>query len=137
MEDEYYGAKSGRKKKGTTIRAFLPVLGFLMIAAMGGVAYALSGPINLLLQDQLGNNYPVGQETVMQIVSGVVLFILFVLVAGLLYALFAPRTNKLATEQQMEKERREMWREKERKKRRQRQIQKKMAEDVRRKRQNR
>ncbi|RMG84009.1 MAG: hypothetical protein D6712_12140 [Chloroflexi bacterium] len=129
MEDEYFGRKAGAKARGTSMRAFLPLIGFIFIGILGVFAFILSEPVNTLLSERMAN-YPYDQMETMRIVVGVVIFFVGLLFLGMLYAMFAPKPPKTVTERELEKEKRAKQQELLAKKRRKREIQKKMAQDA-------
>ena len=126
MEDEY--VEKSRKKKNPLAKYF-PVIGFILALCLAGIAYVLSKPLNELLQRQVAN-YPFDSADLIQLIVGAVIFVVGIMLAAMIYAAFAPRPTKLATEKQMEKERNEKIREKEIMKRRKREVNRKMAEEV-------
>lgn len=119
-EDEYVRSK----KKKNPLTPFLPVLGLVLAVALGAIAFILSKPAHEFLMKQI-ETFP--QETEVQYVVAGALFIVFLLFAGLIYAIFAPKQEKLVTERELKKEK--DYKEKERlaAKKRKRQIQAKMA----------
>ena len=129
MEDEYFGRKAGTKARGTSMRAFLPLIGFIVIGILGVFAYILSDPLNVMLSERLAN-YPYDQMDMMQLFVGVVIFFVGLLFLGMLYAMFAPKPPKTVNERELEKEKLAKQRELLAKKRRKREIQKKMARDA-------
>jgi uncharacterized iron-regulated membrane protein len=91
------------KKRGIT--RWLPALGFLMALALAGVAYVLSEPVHEMVYDSLSSQQgEVDKETVRYGVM-FLLFVLFLAVAGMLYALFAPKPKYKVTEKDLAKER--------------------------------
>ena len=135
MEDEYV-AKSRRKKN--KLRPYYPVIGFFLGLILLGVAFVLADPVNDMLRDSLlKDRYPYDIQTEMRYIVTGGLFIIFVLVAAMIYAVFAPKPTKLVTEKQLEKEKEIKRKEALAAKRRKRQIQRQMADERRREREQR
>ncbi len=132
VEDEYV-AKSRRKKN--RLKPYYPLIGFLVGLGLLISAFVLSDPVNKVLRNNiLKSNYPFDNQTEMQYIVMGGLFVIFVLVAAMVYAVFAPKPSKLITEKQLEKEKEIKRKEALMAKKRKRQIQRKMAEDRKRKR---
>ncbi len=99
MEDEYIAKK--RRSGKNPINAFLPAIGLILAVVLAAVAYVISGPAhNFLIKQNIG--IPSNQE-VQYVLAGVI-WLLLVLLTAMIYAMFAPKPEKLATEAQMKKE---------------------------------
>jgi len=81
-------------------KALLPVFGFIALVVAGAGAFFLSTPLETLLLDNIAG-LPV--DGTMQIVAGVVVFLVILMVMGLLFALVAPKP-KTVHESQLKKE---------------------------------
>ena len=116
FEDEY----AGRKQKKDPITAFLPFLGLLLALAFGAIAYVLREPAHEFLIEQI-NDFPT-EEEVSYAVAGV-LFLIFMLLAALVYALFAPKPHhKSVTEKELKREKQAIEQERVERKRRKRRM---------------
>ena len=80
--------------------ALLPIFGLIVLILAGAGAFFLSTPIENLLLDNV-SGLPV--DGTMQIIVGVVLFVVILMVFGLLYAMIAPKP-KTVHEAQLKKE---------------------------------
>lgn len=98
MENEYVK----RRRKKNPLNAFLPILGLILAIALGAVSYVLSEPLQDFLVANV-NNFPSEQEA--QIVVGVVLFVVLLLFAALIYAIFAPKPPRMISENVLRDER--------------------------------
>lgn len=123
FEDEYSGRDMEAQK--TSIRAFLPVMGFFLLIALGAVSYVLSAPVHELVMENV-DGVPADQE-VQYLVAGV-LFVVLMMFVGMLYAAFAPKPQKRVTEAELKRERVAVQREKEARRRNRRDVNRKMAE---------
>jgi hypothetical protein len=97
MEDEY----AGRKKKRDPLKAFLPLIGLLLALAMGFIAWVARIAVHDLLIDNI-TDFPKDEE-IQYIIAGVI-FLMMMLVFGVIYAIFAPKPDKRASEAEMKKE---------------------------------
>jgi predicted histidine transporter YuiF (NhaC family) len=97
MEDEYVG----KKKKKHPIEDFLPLIGLLLALAMGFIAWVAREPVHDLLKDNI-TDFPKDTE-VGYVIAGV-LFLIIMLLFGIIYAIFAPKPDKRASEAEMKKE---------------------------------
>ncbi len=124
FEDEY----ARRGKKRSPLAPFLPILGLLMIVSLGAVAFVLSGPAHDLLIDNIAN-FPDDQTT--QYMVGGAVFVLLTLVAGMLYAIGAPKPyqKQKITENDLRKERAAKATEDARRKKRKKEMNRKAAEE--------
>lgn len=124
-EDNYDGGIKQARRSG--IRPFLPVLGFLLASALGAISYSLGEPVTVYAQANMGFEY---SETMVWVFRVVI----FVVLLGIAAALFAaaspkPKTEKLATEKQLAKEKFEKAKERELQKKRHRESLRKMHEE--------
>ena len=122
FEDEY----ARQEKKKNPLTAFLPLLGLMLAAAFGLIAYIVSEPVQDMLVQNI-SGFPREQEA--QYVVAAVIFISLVLIGGVIYSIFAPKPPKLVTERELKKERDRREQEEKDKKRRRRKVQEQMAED--------
>jgi hypothetical protein len=120
FEDEYVK----RVKARNPLNAFLPVLGLFLAAALGVIAWILSDPVHDLLAQNIAG-FP-GEQEVTYVIAGV-LFLLFLLFAGLLYSLFMPKNKPVVTEHDLLKERERKEKEKKAMRRRKRKVAIEMA----------
>ena len=118
FEDEY----KGRQKKKDPLKAFLPAIGLLLALAFAAIAFFLREPVQQLLIDQNVLTEPV-DEKVGYVIGGVI-FLVLMLFAGFIFALFAPKPAKRVTESELKKEREAMQREAQERKERRRKMQK-------------
>jgi membrane protein implicated in regulation of membrane protease activity len=110
----------------SSLNAFLPVIGLLLALALGAVAYVLSGPAHDFLMQNV-SGVP-DQPEVQYVVAGV-LWLLLLLLSGMIYAMFAPKPTKTASEAQLKKEKIEMQKEAVARKKRQQEINRNMARE--------
>ncbi|NJL57419.1 hypothetical protein HC928_21480 [bacterium] len=123
FEDEYQGRSL--EARGTSIKAFLPVMGFLLLIVLGVMAYFLSEPVHELLMDNL-DGVPADQEV--RYLVGAVLFVVMTMVVGMVYAAFAPKPSKTVTESQLKRERMMLDAEKKARRKRKQAANRKMAQ---------
>jgi uncharacterized BrkB/YihY/UPF0761 family membrane protein len=123
FENEYVKTK----KKKSPLAPFLPVLGLILAVALVAIAYTLSPTVLELLEENI-DNFPKDTEEIKYVVTGA-LFLVLLLFAGMIYALFSPKPPKLATDAQLRQERTDLERERRMKKRRRRETYKKMSEE--------
>lgn len=123
FEDEYQGRSL--EARSTTIKAFLPVMGFLLLIVLGVMAYFLSEPVHELLMDNL-DGVPADEEV--RYLVGAVLFVVMTMVVGMVYAAFAPKPSKTVTESQLKRERMMLDAEKKARRKRKQAANRKMAQ---------
>lgn len=123
FEDEYQGRSL--EARSTTIRAFLPVMGLVLLVTLGVMAYFLSEPVHELLMDNL-QGVPADEEV--RYVVAAVMFVVMMMVVGMIYAAFAPKPAKTVTESQLKRERMMVEAEKKARKQRRQQVNRKMAQ---------
>jgi membrane protein insertase Oxa1/YidC/SpoIIIJ len=97
--DEEYSAY-GRVKQRRSIRAFLPVMGLILIVCFGAIAWVLAPMLYNLLGASLG--FPANWGPLF---FGVVVFVVLLFFSYVLYAMFAPRKARGINERDLEKER--------------------------------
>jgi type VI protein secretion system component VasK len=97
--DEDYSAY-GLVRQRRSIRAFLPVMGLLLIVCFGAIAWVL-GP---LLYNAFGSNLGMPADWG-PVVLGVTIFVVLLFLSYVLYAMFVPRRAKGISEHDLEKER--------------------------------
>jgi flagellar biosynthesis protein FlhB len=134
MTDEDYGGGGPKVKKKTSTRAFLPVIGFVLMLAFGAIAYVLGPILHTQFGTQLGMADIAAQlqlppAQVGSIFFGVVVFLLLVLFGGLLLSAFSPKQRINVHEQDMDKERKQKQMEDRMKKKRMEQSRVKMAQE--------
>lgn len=112
--------------KNSPINAFLPVLGFLLIVSLGAVAYLVSGPAHRFLLEQ---DFGIPANTEVQFVIAGILWLLLMLTSYMLYALFAPKPDKIATERHLKVEKAEKQKEDLARKKRQQELNRKVARE--------
>ncbi|MBC7869404.1 MAG: hypothetical protein H7Y09_01085 [Chitinophagaceae bacterium] len=124
MEDEYAAKK--RRSTKNPVTAFLPAIGLILAVVLAAVAYVISGPAHdFLAKQDIG--IPSNDE-VQYVIAGV-LWLLLVLLTAMIYAMFAPKPEKLATEAQMKKEKVANQKETLARKKRQHEINRQVAKD--------
>jgi uncharacterized membrane protein len=103
MTDEDYRV---RKARGTSIRAFFPILGLILMIAFGAVAYVLAPSLTTILENSglIGGLSPELYER-MDLISGVIIFMVMMLFTGLIYAIVAPKPKRAVTERDLDRER--------------------------------
>lgn len=126
FQDEF--GETPEEKKKTTINAFLPLFGLVLIIAFGAIAYVLSEPLTTLLRENV-DGIPAEQEV--QYVVGGVIFLVMLMLSGMMYAMFAPKPQLRVTEAELKKERMLDAREKKARQLRKQQMNRKAAEEVR------
>jgi len=133
FEDEY----SGRQKKKDPLKPYYPLLGLLLGLAFAAIAYAVAPPVHQFIYDSgfiktfpepkmdtgvLKDKYPTFA------VAGVI-FVALVLIATVIFALFAPKPQKQVTENELKDEKRAHEREVAARKRRQARIRQQAARE--------
>lgn len=123
-----------RRNDGINWRnVLLPVMGFLLLGSGAAIAFALSAPATEFLQSRVD----LPQDTDgLQIVIGVGIFLIVLLVFATFYALFAPKPDKIISENELAKEKKAREREVIAQRKRRREINMNMARE-RRERENR
>lgn len=122
-----YGGKYAPKKKDP-LKPFYPVIGLVFAAIAAAVGFFASPFVLQLLKDTVLSS-AVGQlpgDDVMQIVIGVMIFLVMVAVFAMIFAIFAPRPDKLATDQAVIQQKQEMELERQRAKMRNRRMKERM-----------
>jgi uncharacterized membrane protein len=127
MTDEDYRI---RKAKGTTLRAFFPIIGLVLVIVFGVIAYTLAPTVTNILYDN-GVIQGLSPDILerFDLISGVMIFFVMMLVTGMVYAIAAPKPKKQVTERQLDRERKERIAAEVEAKQRKRKAQAKMAED--------
>lgn len=119
-----------RKAKGTSIRAFFPILGLILMIAFGVVAYVLAPLLtNLLDSSGLIAGLPPELYERMDLISGIIIFVVMMLSTALLYAIVAPKPKKVVTERDLDRERKARIAAEQEAKLRKKKVQAKMAEE--------
>jgi hypothetical protein len=112
QEANPYSGKFVPKKKDP-LRPFLPVLGLLIVAAAGAVAW-FGSPFLLdwLLNQQNYVAMPAAvlqaDELTLQMLASIMIFFIIIAIGGLLYAVVAPRPPKLVSESVLAAERKQI-----------------------------
>jgi uncharacterized membrane protein (DUF106 family) len=115
-------------KKKDPLKPFYPVIGLVFAAIAAAVGFFASPFVLQLLKDTVLSS-AVGQlpaDDVMQIVIGVMIFLVMIALFGMIFAMFAPRPDKLSTDQAVIQEKREREIERQRAKMRGRNMKEKM-----------
>lgn len=113
-------------QKNSSFNAFLPALGFVLVIALGAVSYLLSGPLHrFLLEQNLG--IPANVE-VQYLIAGL-LWIVLMLFSSMMYAAFAPKPDKMASERQLKVEKEDKQKQEAARKKRQQEINRKVAKE--------
>ncbi|GAB4526421.1 MAG: hypothetical protein OHK0046_43180 [Anaerolineae bacterium] len=106
---------SNRRRSKNPINAFLPLMGLLMLIALGAIAFVLSEPLHELLLENVAD-FPADNSG--RLTVGGFIFTLLLMLSAMLYALFAPKPEKTVNEAQLMKERKEAAEEKRRRRQR-------------------
>jgi predicted histidine transporter YuiF (NhaC family) len=124
MTEEDYRLKQQRR---TTIRAFLPLFGLILIVAFGAIAY-IFGPT---LTDILRGFIPIASNDLNTFdwISRVIIFLSLVMIATLIYSMAVPKKKDIVTERALEKERKARIEAEKMEKIRRRQVKAKMAKE--------
>jgi hypothetical protein len=139
FEDEYAG-KGKAESKG--VRPFLPIMGLVLMIAFGAIAFVVSPNAVLLAQNNLegfdggcfqtatGVDCDPEQVGIRLIFAGLI-FVVLMGFAGFFLALASPKpkTDKLATEKQLKKEKAERQKERQAQKKRKQEINRKVAKE--------
>jgi len=129
FREEFPEYEPEEEKKSVSIGAFLPILGLVLAIALGAIAFVLSEPATQLLRDNL-DDIPAADEV--QYVVGGMIFLMLLMLSGMIYAMFAPKPQKRVTEQDLKKERTMKEREKLAAKKRKHALNRKAAEELKR-----
>ena len=127
MEDEY--AERKRKKSGSGLRPYLPVLGLFLAVALGAVSYVLGPYVSQFASTRMGLDNTPELEWVFR----GALFLVLLLFVFMVFAVAVPRpkSQRLVTDRQLATEKDLRRKEQLAKKKRQREINRKMAEESR------
>lgn len=95
-----------KKEKKDPLRAFLPVIGLFIMAAAGAVGW-FSSPFVLEFAGPYIPTEVTSQldEFTLQVLVAVIIFFMLIALFAAIYAMFAPKPSKLATESVLKKER--------------------------------
>ena len=119
-----------RGSKPSKRSPFLPVIGLILLIVAGAIAWFLSDPAYGFLRD---NVQGIPAQAVMRYIIAVAIFLVEILLVAAVYALFQPRTPRMVTEQELDREKQERLREREASDRRKKQMREKLREQSRRK----
>ena len=120
--DEY-----DKRHHRTNWRAILlPVMGFLLAGASGGIAFVGAKPITDLIRKNVAG-VPAGDG--LQVAVGFGLFLILMLIFAAFYAMFAPKPTKMISEQELDKEKKLREKEKIAQRKRRRQVNLEMAKE--------
>lgn len=126
FEDQY--EKRETKKKGITNNALMPLFGLLLVLALGAIAFVASAPIHeLLLENVDGDTIP--EDTEVQYVIAAGLFLMLLALVSMIYAMFAPKPDKIVPEAELKKEKAEVERQRRMQKRKRQEANRKMARE--------
>jgi predicted histidine transporter YuiF (NhaC family) len=125
MTEEDYRLKQGRR---TTIRAFLPLFGLILIIAFGAIAFIFGASLTDLLVSMIPSIASV-ELTTLDWISRAIIFLALVMVATLIYSIAIPKKKDIVTERALEKERKDRMEAQKQEKLRQRQVKAKMAKE--------
>jgi H+/Cl- antiporter ClcA len=120
------------KKAKSPVNGWMPVLGLILATCSGVLAYALS-PIVSEWLDQQSNRWPPSVMTAEQS-TWVVAFVLFVvglMIAATIVAVFAPKKRSQVTDKDLVEGRKEMFKDKRRQKKRQKKMRKAALDEIR------
>lgn len=124
---QQFGGKYAPKPK-EPLRPFYPIIGLIIAAIAGAVAFFGAPPLYELIRVNFLQNATVSLPPVnqMEIIVGVMIFMVIVMLFGLVFALFQPKTPRSITEQGLLEEKKERERERRRAENRQRTMREKM-----------
>ncbi len=123
---EQYGGKYAPKPKNR-LRPFYPIIGLIVAAIAGAAAYFGAAPLYEIIRVELLENSPgLPQPEQMELLVGVMIFLVIVMVFALIFAAFQPRKTIQVSEQSLLKEKQEKEREIRRSRERQRSMREKM-----------
>ena len=104
-------------------QAWWGIAGLILAMAFGAIAYVLSEP----LAAQTIRLVPGIALHLWRIFVGAAIFVGLIAVAGILFALFAPKRKDKFNERELDKERRQLWAEEKAKKLRQKEVRKQIG----------
>lgn len=129
VEDEYSGRT--RKKESRGVKPFLPIMGLALAIAFGAIGYIIGPKLAEVASKQF--NFELTTEIEWIFRGAVFLIGLGIAAMAIGAATPKPKTEKLATERNLAKEREQRRKEHIAAKKRQREINRKMSEEVKRK----
>jgi MFS family permease len=129
VEDEYSGRTRKVKSKG--VKPYLPIMGLVLAIAFGAIGYIIGPKLAEVASKQFNFELTTQIEWVFR--GAVFLIGLGIAAIAIGAATPKPKTEKLATERNLAKERAQRRKEHVASKKRQREINRRMAEDVKRK----
>lgn len=100
--DENYGIRKARR---ISIRAFLPLIGLILIIVFGAIAVVFAPTLTNIISDSI--TIPPSLADNFDLVSGGVIFFALVLSATMLYTIAAPKPKRGVTERGLDRERKE------------------------------
>jgi len=113
-------------KKGPRLRALYPVIGLIVAALSGAVAFFVAEPAWNLVLDYLLNGQTNVSENTMILATGFAIFLMMIMAFAATFALITPSAPKLVNEDQLKKEKDDREREKKRARQRQKAMRAKM-----------
>jgi len=125
-QPQEFGGKYAPKPK-EPLRPFYPIIGLIIAAIAGAVAYFGAPPLYELIRTnflQGAAGLPPADQ--MELIMGVMIFLVITMLFGLVFAAFQPRTPKAVTERGLLEEKQEKERERRRAQHRQRTMREKM-----------
>lgn len=116
--------QESRQGKGTNwLKVFLPLMGLILAAISALFAFVLSGPAYQLVRQ----GFPqIPEAPEIHLIVGIIIFAAFIFLIGGIYAAFAPKPPKIATEKELDRERQQKIREAAAAKRRKKEMRDKM-----------
>ncbi len=123
-----FGDDDYRMRQGGTNwqKVLMPVMGLLLFGCAAAIGFALSEPATDFVRSNVGN-IPPGPE--IQAAVGFGIFLILLLIFGAVYALFAPKPDKIISESELAKEKKARERERLAQRRRRREINQQMARE--------
>jgi type VI protein secretion system component VasK len=118
-----YGGKYAPRKKNP-LKPFYPVIGLLILILGGGFAYLVSPSVTSWLDLRVEGTFPPQMRL---IVAGVI-FLLIILVLGMVFSVFQPKTPKGVSEKDLDKEKQERLKEQQAAAKRRKEMQTKMRQ---------
>jgi len=127
FEDEY----AGRKKKKDPLRAFLPVIGLILIVCFAAISWVVHEPLRDALVENISDLPQENEEGFTEVgyVAGGSVFVILLMFTSLLYAAFAPKPEKIVSERELLQEKKAREAEAKARKKRKREMQQQMAKD--------